>query len=222
VRIFTLDRELPFAGHPTLGSCQAWLSSAGVPDDQQVIVQECGAGLVPIRRSHGDLAFSAPPLIRSGPVADDLVAELASVLGIDPAEIVDTQWVDNGPGWVAVVLDDAEAVLDLEPDFARSTRGDSRDIGVVGSYPEGSEYAYEVRAFFADQLGQTREDPVTGSLNASVAQWLLAAGRVVAPYVVSQVAALGRSGRVRIELDPEGTVWVGGSARIMVDGTIDL
>jgi PhzF family phenazine biosynthesis protein len=223
VRIFTLDRELPFAGHPTLGSCRAWLDSSGLAEGEEVIVQECGVGLVPVRRVDGGLAFSAPPLLRSGSVDDEaLVSEVALVLGIEPGGMVDTQWVDNGPGWVAVLLRDAAAVLDLQPDFARSTRDDSRDIGVVGFHPEGSECVYEVRAFFADDLGHTREDPVTGSLNASVAQWLLATGRVTAPYVVSQGTALGRSGRVRIELDDSGTVWVGGSAVTMVEGEIDL
>jgi PhzF family phenazine biosynthesis protein len=222
VRIFTLTRELAFAGHPTLGSCHAWLASGGRSRDPDTIVQECGAGLVPVRRSESGLAFAAPPLIRSGPVDDVDVDELATVLGIPRARIVDTQWVDNGPGWVAVLLEDANAVLAAEPDFGRATRPGEIDIGIVGPYPAGSECAYEIRAVFSDATGGMREDPVTGSLNASVAQWLLATGRATAPYVVSQGTRLGVAGRPRIDTDADGTVWVGGDTVTVIDGTIEL
>lgn len=222
VRIFTLARELPFAGHPTLGSCHAWLSVGNEPRRADRIVQECGAGLVPIRRTEEGLAFSAPPLLREGSVAESFVEELASVLGIERGDIVDSQWVDNGPGWVAVLLEDAASVLEVEPDTGRFTGDGSLDIGVVGPYPQGSEFAFEVRAFFTDHLGDIKEDPVTGSLNASLGQWLLATGRATAPYVASQGIRLGRSGRVHIQQDGDGTVWVGGAAVTMISGEIDL
>ena len=222
VRIFTLARELPFAGHPTLGSCHAWLAAGGVPRDGGRIVQECGAGLVPIRRGEHGLAFAAPPLIRTGPVDEPLVQNLAEVLGIGRREIVDAQWADNGPGWVAVLLKGADAVLAVEPDFSRYTGEGSLDIGLVGPYPPGSECAWEVRALFSDEQGAMREDPVTGSLNASLGQWLLASGSATAPYVASQGTRLGRRGRPRIEQDADGTVWVGGAAITCIQGEVDL
>ena len=222
VRIFTLARELPFAGHPTLGTCHAWLSAGGEPRQPGLIVQECAAGLVPIRRDEGGLAFAAPPLIRSGPVDEVFVDELATILRIDRRQMVDTQWVDNGPGWVGVLLEDADAVLRIEPDFTRFSGDGSIDIGLVGPYPAGSECAFEVRAVFSDDLGGMREDPVTGSLNASLGQWLLASGRATAPYVTSQGTRLGRTGRPRIDQDAGGTVWVGGDTITYVDGQIEI
>ncbi len=215
VRIFTPSRELPFAGHPTLGTCHAWLEAGGSPRREDTIVQECGAGLVPIRRSEAGLAFSAPPLVRSGPVDDELVERLARMLGVDPTAITDTQWVDNGPGWVAVLLADPAAVLALTPRF------DELDVGVVAPYPPGSPEAFEVRAF-AYENGSVREDPVTGSLNASLAQWLLATGRATAPYVARQGTALGRAGRVHITQDADGAVWVGGATVSCVRGEAAL
>lgn len=222
VRIFTLTGELPFAGHPTLGSCHAWLSAGGVPRNRDVIVQECPAGLVPVRRDDDYLAFAAPPLMRSGPVDDGFVEELAAILGIDLHQIVDARWVDNGPGWVGVLLPDAESVLQIEPDFGRYSGRGSLDIGLVGPYPPGSECAVEIRALFSDEQGAMREDPVTGSLNASVAQWLLATRRVTAPYVAAQGTRLGRTGRVGINHDAEGTVWVGGSTVSHITGEIEI
>lgn len=222
VRIFTLARELPFAGHPTLGSCHAWLAAGGVPRDGGRIVQECGAGLVPIRGTEHGLAFAAPPLIRTGPVEEPFLGVLADVLGIPEAEIVDARWADNGPGWVAVLLKDADAVLALEPDFSRWTGEGSLDIGIVGPYPPGAECAWEVRAVFSDDQGAMREDPVTGSLNASLAQWLLETGRATAPYVASQGTRLDRRGRPRIEQDADGTVWVGGATHTCIAGDVVL
>ena len=222
VRIFTPSRELSFAGHPTLGSCHAWVAAGGVPRDPNLIVQECGVGLVPIRRSVHGLAFAAPPLLRTGPVEEGLVEQLSAVLGLDRREIVDTQWVDNGPGWVGVLLEDAAAVLSLEPDFARYAGEGSLDVGVVGPYPPGAECAFEVRAVSGDERGGMREDPVTGSLNASLAQWLLGTGLATAPYVASQGRRLGRSGRVRIERDADGTVWVGGATTTYIRGEIEI
>lgn len=219
VRIFTLDRELPFAGHPTLGTCHAWLSAGGVPRDGSMVVQQCGAGLVRLRRDGGGLAFAAPPMIRSGPVDDDKRAEIAAILGIAVADIVDAAWVDNGPGWVAVLLGSAEAVLAVEPARHHPARV---EIGVVGFHAEGSAVAYEIRSLFSDPFGALIEDPVTGSLNASVAQWLLGAGRVAAPYVVSQGTRLGRRGRIRVDRDAEGQVWIGGSTATMFSGVAEI
>jgi PhzF family phenazine biosynthesis protein len=222
VRIFSLAQELPFAGHPTLGSCHAWLAAGGVPRDAGRIVQECGAGLVPIRRGEHGLAFAAPPLLRTEPVDEAFVEQLAAVLGIGRGEIVDAKWADNGPGWVAVLLKDADAVLALEPDFSRYSGDEVLNIGIVGAYPAESECAWEVRAVFSDEQGAMREDPVTGSLNASLAQWLLETGRATAPYVASQGTRLGRRGRPRIEQDADGTVWVGGPAITCIQGDVEL
>lgn len=214
VRIFTLDREMPFAGHPTLGTCHAWLSLGGRPRNPDRVVQECGAGLVPVRRSGERLAFAAPPLIRSGPVEAEKLEEIASVLGIGRDRIVDAAWADNGPGWAAVLLGSAEEVLALEPAKHHPSR---IEIGAVGPYPPGHEAAYEVRAIFSDAFGGLLEDPVTGSLNASVAQWMLESGRVTAPYTAAQGARLGRTGRVSVE-QTEGKIWIGGKTRTLFQG----
>jgi len=206
--------ELPFAGHPTLGTCHAWLGAGGQPHDDHQIVQECGAGLVRIRRTPGGLAFAAPPLLRSGPVEESLLAHIADVLGIQPSEIIDAAWADNGPGWVAVMLSSAEAVLAVQPGFV------DLDLGVVGPHRSGAETAFELRAFFP-RNGSTVEDPVTGSLNASVAQWLIASGRASVPYVASQGTALGRAGRIHIDQDDEA-IWVGGGTITCLTGTAEL
>jgi PhzF family phenazine biosynthesis protein len=215
VRIFTPDVELPFAGHPTLGTCHAWLEAGGVPRDKGEIVQECAAGLVRVRKAGDRLAFEAPPLIRSGPVEEPLVEEIARSLGVSRGDIVDVEWADNGPGWVAVLLADAESVLALRPGTVLSR------VGVAGPYPAGSPCAFEVRAF-SPERGTTVEDPVTGSLNASLAQWLLRTGRAEAPYVASQGTVLGRAGRVHITTGPGGEVWVGGSVVTCVSGRAEL
>ena len=215
VRIFTPVAELPFAGHPTLGTCHAWLGRRGGAPAGEEIVQECGAGLVAVRRTADGLAFAAPPLLRSGPVEEALVERIASVLQIDRSDIRDAEWVDNGPGWVAVLLDSAQAVLALRPgplDF---------DLGVAGPHPAGAPEAIEVRAFFPKD-GATVEDPVTGSLNASLAGWLLRTGRVSAPYVAAQGTALGRAGRVHVSRDEQGTIWVGGGTVTCIAGEVEL
>jgi PhzF family phenazine biosynthesis protein len=215
VRIFTPTRELPFAGHPTLGSCHAWLEAGGRPRQPGVITQQCDAGLINIRASAASLAFAAPPLVRSGPVDDALAGRVAAMLGIGRDDIVDLQWADNGPGWIAVLLASAEAVLAIQPQ-----PGDL-DVGVAGPHQPGGPAAFEVRAFFPGG-GVTYEDPVTGSFNASLAQWLLSTGRARAPYLARQGTALGRSGEVRIAQDADGQVWVGGSVVTCVSGSVDL
>ncbi len=216
VRIFTLIGELPFAGHPTLGTCHVWRSLQDDPAD--VVVQECGVGLVPVRRDGDILSFRAPPLLRDGPVDPGFLSEVATVLGVGLDEIDASRWVDNGPGWVGVRLASADAVVSLRPDFNRYTGDGNLDIGVVGFHPEGSEILYEVRAFFSDQNGKMQEDPVTGSLNASLAQWLLSDGETSAPYVAAQGQCLGRSGRIHIDREDEGEVWVGGRVFDVVEG----
>jgi PhzF family phenazine biosynthesis protein len=214
VRIFTPTGELPFAGHPTLGTCHAWLEAGGRPAHPGAIGQECQAGLVMVRPGEAGLAFAAPPLVRSGPVEDAVTGRVARALNIARADIVDIAWADNGPGWVAVLLASAEAVLAIKPGVV------DLDIGVVGPYPSGSPEALEVRAFSPQISGV--EDPVTGSLNASVGQWLLGSGRVTAPYVASQGTALGRRGRVHVSRDADGQVWVGGGTITCVSGTVEL
>jgi PhzF family phenazine biosynthesis protein len=215
VRIFTPVAELPFAGHPTLGTCHAWLNAGGLPQAADTIVQQCDAGLVRIRRTDDGLAFAAPPLHRSGPVEEPLLAEVVDALGIKRADVLAAEWADNGPGWLAVLLASADEVLALRPRYI------DQDIGVVGPYPAGSPAAFEVRAFFP--VGsELREDPVTGSLNASVAQWLIGSGRASAPYVASQGTALGRAGRVHVNRDADGTVWIGGGSITCVAGQISI
>jgi PhzF family phenazine biosynthesis protein len=215
VRIFTPVAELPFAGHPTLGTCHAWLEAGGTPRDSGTVVQQCGAGLVTLRKTADGLAFAAPPVLRDGPVEEELLARIASVLGIGRDDIVDASWADNGPGWVAVLLASADAVLAVKP------APSDLDLGLVGPYPPGSPEAFEVRAFFPKD-GVTTEDPVTGSLNASLAAWLLATGRAQAPYVVSQGTALGRAGRVHVSRDADGTIWVAGGTVTCVRGQAEL
>lgn len=209
VRIFTTSRELPFAGHPTLGTCHAWAGG----EAPERIVQECGAGLVELRSTPDGLAFAAPPLIRSGPVEPELLAAVLDDLGVAQDAVVDAEWVDNGPGWLAVLLRSAADVLAVEP---RLTAHD--DVGVAGLHDGGD---LEVRAFFRGAGDAVGEDPVTGSLNASLAGWLIGTGRMRAPYVARQGAALGRTGRVHITED-DGAIWVAGATTTSISGTVSI
>jgi PhzF family phenazine biosynthesis protein len=211
VRIFCPGRELPFAGHPTLGTCHAWLEAGGQPSSD-VILQECGAGLVRIRRSAEVLAFAAPPLQRSGPLSSDEVDRLAAGLGLQRQDIVDHQWCDNGPGWQAVLLESAEQVLalKLDPQILADL-----DVGVIGPHVTG-DVDFEVRAFFPGNSGLT-EDPVTGSLNAALAQWLIGSGRAPDSYLAAQGTVLGRAGRVHITRD-DTDIWVGGVCTTVLKG----
>lgn len=212
LRIWTPGGELPFAGHPTLGSAHAWLEAGGVPAGSDV-VQECGAGLVRLRRDDaGRLSFQAPPLTRSGPVSAEDVAGICRALRIGTDAIVEASWIDNGPGWVGVLLADAAAVLALDPDLAAF--GDLK-IGVVGAYDDGP-LAAEVRAF-CPGYGPA-EDPVTGSLNAGIGQWL-AGERLPSSYVAGQGTVLGRAGRVHVTRTGD-EVWVGGDTRTTITGTV--
>lgn len=262
LRIFTPHRELPFAGHPTLGSAAAWLDAGGTPKQEGRLVQECGAGLVDIRRdlspassdssassasepaeaaTSETLAFAAPERLRSGELDDAYVNDIARALGLDRSEILDHQWVDNGPGWAAVRLADAERVLALTPDF--SAIPDAK-LGVLGAHPESSEHEYEIRAFVPG-VG-VAEDPVTGSLNASVAQWLIGAGLAPDAYTATQGTAIGRAGVISISAEgptsteasadasadastdgsasaitaPDPAVWIGGATTVCIRGTV--
>ncbi|MEM9384448.1 MAG: PhzF family phenazine biosynthesis protein [Pseudomonadota bacterium] len=220
VRIFTLERELPFAGHPTLGTAHAWLRAGGVPQSERDIVQECGAGLVRLRReAKGHLSFAAPPLERSGPLEPAEVAQIVQVLGISMDAVVDAAWCDNGPGWAGVLLPTAEDVLALKPANAHPTR---IDIGVVGPCADDRPEALELRAFFSDHTGALREDPVTGSLNASIAQWLVGSGRLEAPYTARQGTAIGYEGRIHITADDGDQLWVGGATHTRFEGETHL
>ena len=217
VRIFCPGRELPFAGHPTLGTCHAWLQAGGQPRGEHV-VQECGVGLVPIKRDGARLAFAAPPLRRSGPLDEAGVALIARGLGIPRDDIVAHAWCENGPPWRGVMLRTAAQVLAVRPDAGVLA---GLDIGLVAPQPAGSDTAFEVRAFFHTQ-DTVSEDPVTGSLNAAVAQWLIGAGLAPERYVAAQGTAMGRAGRVHIERDADGTIWVGGASVTCISGHVTV
>ena len=216
VRIFTPGGELPFAGHPTLGSCHAWLAAGGQPKQAGMVMQQCKSGLVRVRQQGARLAFAAPPLLRSGPADAEVRTRVAAALGLPETAILRLQWVDNGPGWVAALLGSAEQVLALKPDF-RAMKG--LDIGVVGPHPAGSACQFEVRAFGPD-MGMG-EDPVTGSLNAGLAQWLIGEGLAPDHYVAAQGTAMGRAGRVHVDREGDD-IWIGGEVTPMVSGTIEL
>ncbi|CAI8810130.1 PhzF family phenazine biosynthesis protein [Pseudomonas chlororaphis] len=218
LRIFTTLQELPFAGHPTLGSCHAWLEAGGVPKGEE-IVQECAVGLVRIRRNGAELAFLAPPLLKSGPVEAGLLEQVRQGLRLAPDAIVDAQWVDNGAGWLAVLLAERGQVLDLQPDYSQLK---DLAVGVIAPWnPErdGDAAQFEVRAFIAGD--GMPEDPATGSLNAGIAQWLLGAGLAPESYVVSQGLSMGRAGRIQVERIGD-EIWIGGSAVTCIEGSLTL
>ena len=215
VRIFTPTEELPFAGHPTLGSAHAWLTNGGVPKDGNTIVQDCKVGLIGVRREENSLSFAAPPLLRSGPIDDAVLHEAAESLGISHDAIIDAAWIDNGPGWMGILLASADEVLAIQPKPMKLT------LGVAGAHTTESRFAYEVRAFYSSN-GITFEDPVTGSLNASLAQWLISSGRFNAPYLVSQGTAIGYAGVVKVDVDDSQVVWIGGNVATCISGEVDI
>lgn len=216
VRIFTPSAELPFAGHPTLGTCQTWLWAGGVPRQPGRVIQECAIGLVEVRLQEDRLAFAAPPLRRSGPIADNTLAQIRQALDLRPEQILDHQWVDNGAGFCALWLESAQAVLAVRPDLAALG---TLKVGVVGHHPQGAPADFEVRAF-VPALG-IGEDPVTGSLNAGLAQWLLGQGLAPNPYTVRQGTCLGHEGRVELSLEG-AQVWVAGQVTDCIQGQISL
>lgn len=217
VRIWTPGGELPFAGHPTLGSCHAWLAAGGVPKTPGTVVQQCGVGLVRIRQDGARLAFAAPPLRRSGPLDDALLARILSGIGLSRDDVLHHQWVDNGPGWCAVMLRSAAQVLAVrgQGELLRGIK-----LGLVGAHPAGHECAFELRALYHD-TEQLTEDPVTGSLNASVAQWLIGAGLAPSAYVAAQGTVLQRAGRVHVQQVGDD-LWIGGDVVAVVDGDVAL
>jgi len=218
VRIFTPQTELPFAGHPTLGTAYVWQSLGGAPR-ADIITQECGAGLVSVRAGEGRLAFAAPPRLRTGPVDKDDLARARAGLALEDDDIIDAQWADNGPGWMVIRLHSRARVLALEPDW-HALKG--QRVGVVGAWDpacDGTDAGFEVRAFVGD--GNGWEDPVTGSLNAGIAQWLIETGIAPQRYVASQGSALGRAGRIFVEAKGDD-VWIGGDVVTRVAGTLRL
>ncbi|MET1066203.1 MAG: PhzF family phenazine biosynthesis protein [Arthrobacter sp.] len=216
VRIFTGSEEFPFAGHPTLGSAHAWLAAGGTPRQDGMLVQECGAGLVRIKRDGARLAFAAPPLTRSGPVEEADLKRVAAGLRLPREALLDASWLVNGPDWIGVLLESAELVLAIRPDFAAMA---GLKVGVIGPHPDGSEVDFEVRTFIPGDAAA--EDPVTGSFNAGAAQWLIRSGRAPASYRAAQGTALGRAGRVHVDAVGDD-IWVGGSAVSCVEGTVRL
>ncbi|MBQ0997642.1 PhzF family phenazine biosynthesis protein [Streptomyces sp. RK62] len=217
LRIFTPEGELPFAGHPTLGSARAWLDGGGTPRHAGHLVQECAAGLVTVRRTHDTLSFAAPPRVRTGELDGDHLKRIVAAFGITRERVVAHQWVDNGPGWAVLQLATAEEVLALEPDL---TLIPDAMVGAIGPWPEGSEYAFELRTF-APGIG-VPEDPACGSMNAAVGQWLTSTGAAPSAYRVSQGARVGRAARIEVSADRDGTVWVSEATVVCIRGTVAL
>lgn len=217
VRIFTPGGELPFAGHPTLGSAHAWLEHGGVPSRADRIIQECAAGLIEVKRGNGMLSFAAPVTQRTGEIEDEYLGRIISAFGVEREQIIAHQWVDNGPGWAVVRLATAQEVLDLEPDLSKIP---TAMVGAIGAYPAGSDHSFEMRTF-APGIG-VAEDPVCGSMNASVGQWLTRTGAVPASYRVSQGTRLGRAGDITVTADDDGKVWVGGATNTCFKGVANL
>ncbi|PKI82905.1 hypothetical protein MVES_003324 [Malassezia vespertilionis] len=214
LRIFTPNEELPFAGHPTLGSAHAWLENGGQPRCDKCIVQECGIGLVKIQRSEGGLAFSAPDFIKAGSVDAVTLEKAVRAIGVQPDIIVASNWIDNGPGWLGLLLADAQHVLAIEPDYAAMG---TLNIGVMAPHRNGPA-DYEVRAFVPG-IG---EDPVTGSLNAGFARWLIHANIAPSRYTARQGTVMRRKGDVHVLTDEEGEIWVGGICTTVIRGSAQL
>ncbi|MFC5219785.1 PhzF family phenazine biosynthesis protein [Streptomyces coerulescens] len=217
LRIFTPQDELPFAGHPTLGSARAWLDRGGKPQHADRIVQECAAGLITVRLGEDALSFAAPPRVRDGALDDHYLDQIVTAFGITRDQVLAHQWVDNGPGWAVVELATADEVLALEPDLSLIP---TAMVGAIGAHPEGSEHRFEMRTF-APGAG-VAEDPACGSMNAGVGQWLSSSATAPSTYRVSQGTRLGRAASIEITADADGTVWVGGAATVCIRGTITL
>ena len=216
VRIFTGSEEFPFAGHPTLGSAHAWLEAGGVPGGDGILVQECAAGLVRVKRDGARLAFAAPPLTRTGAVAEQDLVHVAAGLGLPREAMLDASWLVNGPQWIGVLLESAEQVLAIRPDYAAM---EGLKVGVIGPHPGGSAVDFEVRTFIPGDAAA--EDPVTGSFNAGAAQWLIGSGRAPESYLAAQGTVLGRAGRVHVDALGDD-IWVGGSSVSCIEGFVLL
>ncbi|XAS64082.1 PhzF family phenazine biosynthesis protein [Micrococcaceae bacterium Sec5.8] len=214
VRIFTGSEEFPFAGHPTLGSAHAWLEAGGIPRGDGTVVQECAAGLVRVKRDAGRLAFAAPPLTRTGPVAGPDLDRIAAGLRVPREALLDSSWLVNGPDWIGVLLESAEQVLAVRPDYTAMA---GLKVGVIGPHPAGSEVDFEVRTFIPGDAAA--EDPVTGSFNAGAAQWLIRSGRAPESYRAAQGTVLGRSGRIHVDAVADD-IWVGGSTVSCIEGFV--
>lgn len=217
VRIFTPNGELPFAGHPTLGTAHAWSENGGVSQDKDFLFQECEAGLIKIKKNNGKLYFEAPPTKRTGEIESEYLEQIVDSFGIKRSEVLSSQWVDNGPGWAVVQLESADNVLQLRPDLSKIPNA---MVGAIGNYPSGSKFKYEMRTF-APAAGVS-EDPVCGSMNASVAQWLHLNGETQGSYSVSQGSVIGRAGEIDILIDENGAIWVGGKTTTLFDGTANF
>ena len=217
VRIFTPNGELPFAGHPTLGTAHAWSENGGVSQDKDFLFQECEAGLIKIKKNNGKLYFEAPPTKRTGEIESEYLEQIVDSFGIKRSEVLSSQWVDNGPGWAVVQLESADNVLQLRPDLSKIPNA---MVGAIGNYPSDSKFKYEMRTF-APAAGVS-EDPVCGSMNASVAQWLHLNGETQGSYSVSQGSVIGRAGEIDILIDENGAIWVGGKTTTLFDGTANF
>ncbi|MEJ8852117.1 PhzF family phenazine biosynthesis protein [Variovorax rhizosphaerae] len=239
IRIFTPGGEMPFAGHPTLGSCRAWLKAGGKPKSTEYIVQQCVTGLVTIRRDGARLAFAAPPLKRTAP-SPTMLAKIAHALGLKSAQILAAQQLDNGSNWLGMLLDEIDSVLALTPDHrALKELGVKVGVAAIAQAPSPTQLIArsnrEARAFGGSAQGTVdlevrafaaatgiEEDPVTGSLNAGLAQWLIADGHMPERYLVGQGQCLGRDGRLSVERDAEGRVWIGGDTVVCIEGAVTL
>ena len=215
LRIFTPTSELPFAGHPTLGTAKAWLDHVGTPDKSEVI-QECGIGLIQVMQREDRFSFKSPDLIRGDALSSELLTEVALTLNIEKSKILDSKWIDNGPGWIGVLLSSAQEVLAVTPN-----RNSNLALGLFGFYGTESKYKYEVRGFYPED-GLLIEDPATGSLHASGAQWLISAGKCLAPYLASQGTVINRNSEIYVTCDAAQKIWIGGSAEIRIKGEVTI
>jgi PhzF family phenazine biosynthesis protein len=215
VRIFYPAGELPFAGHPTLGTAFAWLAAGGEPRNHHSVVQECGVGLVEVRREIGQLAFRAPPLRRSGPLSAEDRAEAIRVAGVPEEAVIAAVYAENGPTWKLLHVRSVDDLLAAEPVSRASA---PTDVGLLAAHPPGARPAFELRAFFADGQGRLCEDPVTGSLNAAAAQYLFDAGLAEGDYLAAQGRKTGADGRIHAHRDADGSVWIGGVVRAVSMG----
>ncbi|PHM31210.1 Phenazine biosynthesis protein PhzF family [Xenorhabdus innexi] len=214
VRIFTPAGELPFAGHPTLGTCYVWQKISG-QKNKETIIQECKAGLIPIRQVNGRPAFMAPPLVRMGDVADDIFEQILKGLGITSDDVELCQWIDNGPGWLGILLKSVDKLMGIRPDYSQLK---DYELGLCAMYPENSQVRLEVRGLCGSI---SSEDPVTGSLNAAFAQWLIPHGKLPENYIARQGRCVERDGWIYVTSDENG-IWISGDVVDCISGTVEF